>query len=96
VTAVLPSRLRRVVVILGYSLVSWFVVEITIFATQSTRCLRSNSACTPLERGLEDALGLLFVGLLAGWIIFGWTGRLWGARRTLLMPSQSGPTVLKE
>jgi uncharacterized RDD family membrane protein YckC len=81
-TAGLPSRARRVVVILAYSVVSWLILGIALVATESTQCLERNSACTPQERLLEDVLGLFFVGLLAGYIIFGWTGRLLGARRT--------------
>jgi uncharacterized RDD family membrane protein YckC len=81
-TAGLPSRARRVAVILAYSVVSWLVLGVALVATESTQCLERNSACTPQERFLEDALSLLFIGLLAACIILGWTGRLLGARRT--------------
>lgn len=80
-TAGLPSRLRRVVVILAYSVVTWLIFGIALVATQSAQCLERNSGCTPGERLLGHLLGLLFVGALAGFIIFGWTGRLLGARR---------------
>ncbi len=85
-SAGMPSRLRRVVVILAYSLLSWLVLGILLITIQSTQCLAYNSACSLQERVLEDALGLVFVGGLAVYIIFGWTGRLWGARRDRYPP----------
>lgn len=81
-TAGLPSAFRRVVVILAYSMIASLIVGVTLIATQSAQCLERNSGCTPGERLLENFLGLLLVGLLAAFIIFGWTGRLLGARRT--------------
>jgi hypothetical protein len=78
----LPSRLRRVVVILAYSVVSWLALVIFMAATESPECFKHTSACSPRERVLENVYGLLFVGAVAGCIILGWAGRLVGARRT--------------
>lgn len=78
----LPSRFRRVVVILAYSVVAWIVVGIALITIESAPCFESYSGCTPEERLLENVVGLLFVGTVAAVIIFGWTGRLLGARRT--------------
>jgi uncharacterized RDD family membrane protein YckC len=89
-TADLPSRLRRIVVILAYSVVSWLVLGAALIAIESDQCLEHNSACSPAERLLESVLGLLFVGVLAACIIFGWTGRLLGARLT---PHRVVPTT---
>ncbi len=88
----LPSRLRRVLVILAYSMISWVLLGVALISTQSEQCLERDFACTPGERLLERVLGLLFVGLLATWIVFGWNGRLLGARRTrqVVSPSQPG------
>jgi hypothetical protein len=69
-------------VILAYSVVSWLFIGVALVTTESAQCLEHDSACTPQERVLEHVLSLLFVGLLAACIIFGWTGRLFGARRT--------------
>jgi RDD family protein len=77
----LPSRLRRVVVILAYSLVTWIAVGIAAVTTESAECLERNH-CSPAERLLDDVVGLILAGVLAACIILGWTGRLWGARRT--------------
>jgi hypothetical protein len=77
----LPSRLRRVVVILAYSVVSWLALGVALILSESEQCVEHNFACTPQELLLEKVLGLLFVGVLAACIIFGWTGRLLGARR---------------
>jgi hypothetical protein len=77
----LPSRLRRVVVILAYSLVSWLAIGVAAVATESAECLERNY-CSPTERLLDDVVGLILAGVLAACIILGWTGRLWGARRT--------------
>ncbi len=81
-TAGLPSRLRRVVVILAYLVVSWLAFGVSLVMTQSAQCFERTSACTPQERLLENVFSLLFVGALSACIILGWTGRLLGARRT--------------
>jgi hypothetical protein len=77
----LPSRLRRVVVILAYSLVSWLAIGVAAISTESAECLERHY-CSPAERLLDDVVGLILAGVLAACIILGWTGRLWGARRT--------------
>jgi len=77
----LPSRLRRIVVILVYSVISWLLCGVALIATLSEQCLEHTSACAPEERLVINVLGLAFVGLLAASIVFGWTGRLLGARR---------------
>ena len=82
----LPSRLRRVVVILAYSVVSWLLLGITLITTESEQCLE-HYTCSPEERLLGNILGLVFAGVLAACIIFGWTGRLLGARRTRIAPT---------
>jgi uncharacterized RDD family membrane protein YckC len=77
----LPSRQRRVVVILAYSVVSCLAFGIFLGATESAECFEHNSGCTPQEKLLEDVFSLLFLGAVAASIILGWRGRLLGARR---------------
>jgi uncharacterized RDD family membrane protein YckC len=81
-TVGLPSRRRRVLVIVAYSVLGWLAVGIALVSTQSSQCLEHTYACTPQERVAEDVVSLLYLALVAACIILGWTGRLPGARRT--------------
>jgi uncharacterized RDD family membrane protein YckC len=81
-TAGLPSWPRRVVVILAYSAMTWVLFAVALVSFESAECLERPSACTPGERLLDLVLGLCLLGSHAAWIILGWTGRLFGARRS--------------
>jgi hypothetical protein len=79
----LPSRLRRALVIIVGLVILYIMVIVFAAVAISEACLTSEQ-CTSGERWL---LGVLGTGWLAGSIavcIFGWQGRLFGARRTLL------------
>jgi hypothetical protein len=84
--AIMPSRVRRIAVILLYVLLS-FVLVLLVSAALIGAGLVSDACtlrgrCSRFEDLLTTALGLAWVALSIVWIALGWRGRLPGARRT--------------
>jgi hypothetical protein len=75
----MPSRRRRLVVIGVYLLVV-FVVAAGATGALSPACI-DNGNCSAVERLLNLALALIWLGVSAACVGFGWRGRLLGARR---------------
>lgn len=83
----LPSRTRRLLVLVGYLFGSFVAMSIAhVFAT-SEACILEDK-CTSGERLRISVISLIWLGLSAYCIIAGWRGRLWGARiRASVVPS---------
>jgi uncharacterized RDD family membrane protein YckC len=78
----LPSPIRRVLVILGYSCLAFVLISIGTALVVSMDCLNDPKVCTSTEEGLSSAFSVGWFVLVAFCIVFGWKGRLWGARRS--------------
>lgn len=76
----LPSRGRRVAVILVYWALSFLAVALTAMVTVSAACLGSDR-CSSRDEEIVGILGVAWVALLLGIGAAGWFGWLWGARR---------------
>jgi uncharacterized RDD family membrane protein YckC len=77
----MPSRWRRVIVILAYLLLSYALGLAAVFASMSRSCLRNEVLCSAAVGiiNVVASLGLLFLTALI--IGLGWKGRLFGARK---------------
>jgi uncharacterized RDD family membrane protein YckC len=75
----LPSRGRRVVVIVGYVAVSYLVLTLGAVRLMSQPCVLENR-CSSGDELLTQVAGVLWVAATAGLIVAGWRGRLWGCR----------------
>lgn len=78
----LPSRERRVIVILAYLLLSYALGFVIFSAFASRGCIQNETFCSAADKMVNAAIavGLLFLtALLIG---LGWRGRLFGAHRT--------------
>jgi hypothetical protein len=82
----MPSRMRRLVVILGYLLLIPVVTGIIgmVLAAAglvvSQACLDHNYRCSTTERAILTALGASWILLSVLCILLGWRGRLFGCR----------------
>lgn len=76
-----PSRWRRVAVILAYLLLSYLLGGAAAIGSMSRRCIQNESFCSAGDRliNVVISLGLLFLTALI--IGLGWKGRLFGARK---------------
>jgi hypothetical protein len=86
----MPSRMRRLLVIVAYLLASFVVLVLAVQAlvlagAYSKDCIRY-SLCSGGDRLVDIAFGIVLLVLLALCIGFGWRGRLWGARRRAESP----------
>jgi type IV secretory pathway VirB2 component (pilin) len=80
----MPSRWRRLLIVLVYLLAATVVVSVTASQLISSQC-SSDDLCTPAEQIAQAVLGwawFLAVVLIA---VLGLRGRLWGARRKPLL-----------
>ena len=73
------SRIRRVVVILGYLVLVFAVTVALTGALVSNVCIMENR-CTPGDDRIQDVLVLAWIVVSAWCVIAGWRGRLWGCR----------------
>ena len=78
------SRVRRIGVILIYELVSFILfyavlVGLNVAGLISPRCIIQNF-CTSFELVIQTALSLTWMGLAFALLVWGWRGRLVGAR----------------
>ena len=83
----MPSRFRRLVVILAYLVLSFIVFSIALdvlimAGVLSSACIY-RSICTGGDRIVDIVVGLLYLAGLAYVIALGWRGRLLGARKTV-------------
>ena len=75
----LPSRARRVMVILAYSCAVFAIVLIVAGSNVSAQCLHS-LVCTPVDYQIYSLATLGWMGLSYLFIVLGWKGRLLGCR----------------
>jgi len=78
---VLPSRGRRLVVIVLYLVVVFFASNIAIALVAGPGCL-SDQACSGGTLLVIQLIGVAWLALSAATIIAGWKGLLFGARRS--------------
>lgn len=81
---------RRIAVIAGYSVITFVALGVMMSFALSAGCLDFDQ-CSPRERLWESASGFVWLGVQAAIIVFGWRGRLPGARATHL-PTPLGTT----
>ena len=86
----MPSRLRRATITLAY-VVAWYAAwSIAVAVAFSGECALSDR-CTPAETVLLRLLELFQVAVVAGLIVAGWRGRLWGCRRRPVVATAGAP-----
>lgn len=89
----MPSRLRRVMITIGYLVVSTFAaltgVELLMERVLSPQCLDNDRLCTRAEELALSAAGVSLMALLAVVVVMGWRGKLPGARRSVNEPVTS-------
>lgn len=76
---VLPSRSRRVVVILVYIILGYVCFSVVSVPFISDACMLLRR-CSGFERAMAYAFTGAWFALVALAVIFGWKGRLWGCR----------------
>ncbi len=86
VAAGMPSKLRRLLVIAAYGLLSFVVLALVYamfqaFDMLSSQCVSNDRSCSSGERELMTGATLLWIAALFVILFRGWRGRLWGARR---------------
>jgi uncharacterized RDD family membrane protein YckC len=74
-----PSRARRVTVIILYLIVVYVLLSIALEVTTPVACL-SGRRCPVVAQVWMSALALLWLGASAACIIYGWRGKLYGCR----------------
>jgi uncharacterized RDD family membrane protein YckC len=91
----LPSRWRRLLVIGSYLVLLLVLLTPMMAVLASSDCIDSNR-CTSGERVWVDLMVSCWMAASVGVGIFGWKGRLLGARRRIISgpPSQEGPEAV--
>jgi len=79
---VLPSRFRRLAVIVLYQVVVYFVCSLSLLLLDTTNCFRERSSCSTGMWALLHVFAWAWLALSATVIIAGWKGLLPGARRS--------------
>ncbi|HEY3645300.1 MAG TPA: RDD family protein [Gammaproteobacteria bacterium] len=79
---VYPPAWQRILVILGYVVLSIVLLNILVWPSVSDRCLRYER-CSDLERIVVFVLDIAWVVAIALSVVLGWKGKLFGARRRL-------------
>jgi len=79
VTGKLPSRWRRLLVILAY-LFLLYILEVLIAALSVSDACFEHSRCDRGDRLAGRVVGTVWLAASIAVCIFGWKGRLWGAR----------------
>lgn len=75
----MPSRARRIAVIVAYVLTSYIVLGVALYALLPRACL-AYKRCSTGEYFLMIGLGLVWIVVVVLCVGRGWRGRLWGAR----------------
>lgn len=81
----LPSKPRRVVVIMAYSAAT-IVVLLIMLALMVTPACFDTERCTMLESLWMEAVGWVWLAATACFVIYGWRGKLFGARARAVKP----------
>lgn len=78
-----PARSQRVLIILLYLVVTLSLLSVLLTYPLSDACMNQNK-CTPTDGLIEVVGSLVNLAVMVGILFFGWTGRLFGAKRTPL------------
>ena len=88
----LPSPARRSTVIVAYLVASFVALAVASAALLPDACL-SGRRCTDGETLLTGVLDAAWLAGMAGCVIAGWRGRLWGARARRPAPGAGVPNA---
>lgn len=77
---VLPSPIRRIVIVAVYLVAVFIAYGIALVSVDKTNCAEFHS-CTGIIPFLVNGLSVLWLALSLGVIVAGWKGLLFGARR---------------
>jgi uncharacterized RDD family membrane protein YckC len=80
----MPSRWRRMLIVLVYLLAATVAVSVTAGQLISSQC-SSNDVCTRAEEVAQAVLGWAWLAAVVVIVVLGVRGRLWGARRKPLL-----------
>ena len=80
-----PSRLRRVLVIIAYIIVAYFALSFASAFFLSDGCV-AYGRCSNADAAASLVAGVVWVAAGIMTIIGGWKGRLWGCRRQVPQP----------
>jgi hypothetical protein len=83
----LPTRLRRIIVISGYSVLLIVIVAVGALLLVSPACLLSDVCSTGDDR-IFTLVGYTWLIGLAAIVFAGWTGRLIGCRSRAMIPTR--------
>ena len=78
---ILPTVGRRLLVIVGYIAVSVLVLTLSVGLLSSPDCVLYAN-CSDGDERLSKIASLLFWMVVSFFILAGWTGRLYGCRKT--------------
>jgi uncharacterized RDD family membrane protein YckC len=81
----LPSRVRRVLMIIAYIVLAYVAVSVVSVAILSRGCL-AGGHCSGTETLISLFIGIAWVVASVVLIIRGWKGRLWGCRPRPVVP----------
>jgi len=79
---VYPSKARRIVIIITYSVIFFVAYGLLLVFILTENCL-NNSICNAYDEALSIAGQLLWLVGTIMLLVFGWRGKLWGCRRKL-------------
>ena len=77
---VMPSNIRRLIVISGYNVVIFLILAWFHSRLISDECYFLNK-CSSFDKTAESWIGFIWISLLALSIILGWKGMLYGCRK---------------
>ena len=80
-SAKLPSVWRRLGVILAYVLVATMVLTLVVLVLSSSDCVQF-ADCTDQDDLVSKVASLVYWTCIAFFALAGWTGRLYGCRRS--------------
>jgi uncharacterized RDD family membrane protein YckC len=78
-----PSKVRRIVVIFLYMLLSFVTVSVLGAVMLSQECSTTNR-CSPIENIIANVVGIIWLLCVGVAIVLGWRGLLFGCRRSAL------------
>ncbi len=78
---VYPDKGRRIAVIIAYSFLAFVICSTAVALLSSQPCIQYNR-CNNTDLAWEALISIVWLCLLTAFLVFGWRGRLPGARRT--------------
>ncbi len=77
---VYPSKIRRIAAIIAYGIVALIIGGTPFVMMTSDQCLYYE-ICNDVDDALHSVFGLLWAVAFAVFLVLGWRGKLWGARK---------------